>query len=202
MDFNIESRCARIGLFTDRLVLRRIPRRVSMRRRRDRWARILRMRRVVSMRARFSGHVPKGQKFIAQGKRSDTLGYGGRWAFSPHSLTFNTATLTRTSAFPYLLTRLLSREPTTTHTFRHGYSHASQRHFCPILQRAHPKPNALSTLYIPHSTIPIQHTTFNIQHSTHNIQPPTSIAQQFTSKTQHSTFNIQHPTFHIIKCWG
>ena len=26
------------------------------------------------MRARFSGHVPKGQKFIAQGKRSDTLG--------------------------------------------------------------------------------------------------------------------------------
>ena len=67
-------RCARIGLFTDRLVLRRIPRRVSMRRRRDGWARILRMRRVVSMRARFSGHVPKGQKFIAQGKRSDTLG--------------------------------------------------------------------------------------------------------------------------------
>ena len=27
-----------------------------------------------SMRARFSGHVPKGQKFIAQCKRSDTLG--------------------------------------------------------------------------------------------------------------------------------
>ncbi len=26
------------------------------------------------MRARFSGHVPKGQKFIAQGKRSDALG--------------------------------------------------------------------------------------------------------------------------------
>ena len=28
----------------------------------------------LSMRARFSGHAPKGQKFIAQGKRSDTLG--------------------------------------------------------------------------------------------------------------------------------
>ena len=27
-----------------------------------------------SMRARFSGHAPKGQKFIAQGKRSDALG--------------------------------------------------------------------------------------------------------------------------------
>ena len=119
-------RCARIGLFTDRLVLRRIQRRVSMRRRRDGWARILRMRRVVSMRARFSGHVPKGQKFIAQGKRSDALGYGGHWAFSPHSLTYNTATLTRASAFPYLLTRLLSHKPTTTHTFRHGSSHASQ----------------------------------------------------------------------------
>ena len=26
------------------------------------------------MRARFSGHALKGQKFIAQGKRSDTLG--------------------------------------------------------------------------------------------------------------------------------
>ena len=26
------------------------------------------------MKARFSGLVPKGQKFIAQGKRSDTLG--------------------------------------------------------------------------------------------------------------------------------
>ena len=105
------GRCARIGLFTDRLVLRRIQRRVSMRRRRDGWARILRMRRVVSMRARFSGHVPKGQKFIAQGKRSDTLGYGGRWAFSPHSLTYNTTPLTRANYFPYLLTRLLSHEP-------------------------------------------------------------------------------------------
>ena len=188
-------RCARIGLFTDRLVLRRIPRRVSMRRRRDGWARILRMRRVVSMRARFSGHVPKGQKFIAQGKRSDTLGYGGRWAFSPHSLTYNTATLTRASAFPYLLTRLLSHKPESSHTFRRGYSHASQRHFCPIFQRAHPKLNALSTLYIPRSTIPIQHPTFNIQH-------PTPLAQQFPSNTQHFSFNIQHPTFHIIKCWG
>ena len=28
----------------------------------------------LSMRARFSGHTPKGQKFIAQGKRSDALG--------------------------------------------------------------------------------------------------------------------------------
>ncbi len=28
----------------------------------------------LSMRARFSGHALKGQKFIAQGKRSDTLG--------------------------------------------------------------------------------------------------------------------------------
>lgn len=31
-------------------------------------------------------HVPKGQKFIAQGKRSDALGYGGHWAFSPRNL--------------------------------------------------------------------------------------------------------------------
>ena len=120
-----------------------------------------RMRKVVSMRARLR-HVPKGQKFIAQGVASLALGYGGRWAFSPHSLTFNTATLTRASAFPYLLTRLLSHEPESSHTFRRGYSHASQRHFCPILQRAHPKLNALSILYIPHSTIPIQHPTFLI----------------------------------------
>ena len=28
----------------------------------------------LSMRARFSGHALKGQKFIAQGKRSDALG--------------------------------------------------------------------------------------------------------------------------------
>ena len=201
MDFNIESRCARIGLFTDRLVLRRIPRRVSMRRRRDGWARILRMRRVVSMRARFSGHVPKGQKFIAQGKRSDTLGYGGRWAFSPHSLTYNTTPLTRASAFPYLLTRLLSHEPESSHTFRHGYSHASQRHFCPILQRAHPKPNALSTLYIPHSTIPTKHSTFNPQHpslnnshSTPNIQHPSLNNSHPTPNIPHSTFNPQHST--------
>ena len=171
MDFNIESRCARIGLFTDRLVLRRIQRRVSMRRRRDGWARILRMRRVVSMRARFSGHVPKGQKFIAQGKRSDTLGYGGRWAFSPHSLTYNTAPLTRANYFPYLLTRLLSHEPAP---------------FLPDLPTC--PSNALSTLYIPHSTIPLQH--------------PSSLAQQFPFNTQHSSFNIQPPTFHIIKCWG
>ena len=132
---------------------------------------------------------------FTQGAASLALGYGGRWAFSPHSLTYNTATLTRARAFPYLLTRLLSHEPESSHTFRHGYSHASQRHFCPILQRAHPKPNALSTLYIPRSTIPIQHPTFNIQH-------PTPLAQQFPSNTQHFSFNIQHPTFHIIKCWG
>ncbi len=34
-------------------------------------------------------HVPKGQKFIAQGKRSDALGYGGHWAFSPRNLPFD-----------------------------------------------------------------------------------------------------------------
>ena len=34
------------------------------------------------MRARFSGHVPKGQKFIAQGKRSDTLGIMCREAYA------------------------------------------------------------------------------------------------------------------------
>ena len=28
----------------------------------------------LSMRARFNGHAPKGQKFIAQGKRSGALG--------------------------------------------------------------------------------------------------------------------------------
>ena len=187
-------RCTRIGLFTDRLLLRRIPRRGFDAPSARRMGTDSSHAEIVSMRARLR-HVPKGQKFIAQGKRSDTLGYGGRWAFSPHSLTYNTATLTRARAFPYLLTRLLSHEPTPSHTFQHGYSHASQRHFCPIIQRAHPKLNALSTLYIPRSTIPIQHPTFNIQH-------PTSIAQQFTSKTQHSSFNIQHPTFHIIKCWG
>ena len=122
---------------------------------------------------------------FTQGVASLALGYGGRWAFSPHSLTYNTATLTRASAFPYLLTRLLSHEPTTSHTFRHGSSHASRRHFCSIFQRAHPKPNALSTLYIQHSTPNI------------HIQPPTSLAQQFPSNTQHSTSNTQHPTFHI-----
>ena len=31
-------------------------------------------RSLPSMRARFNGHALKGQKFIAQGKRSDTLG--------------------------------------------------------------------------------------------------------------------------------
>ena len=34
-------------------------------------------------------HVPKGQKFIAQGKRSDALGYGGHWSFSPRNLPFD-----------------------------------------------------------------------------------------------------------------
>ena len=34
-------------------------------------------------------HVPKGQKFIAQGKRSDALGYGGHWAFRPRNLPFD-----------------------------------------------------------------------------------------------------------------
>ena len=167
-------RCARIGLFTDRLVLRRIPRRVSMRRRRDGWARILRMRRVVSMRARFSGHVPKGQKFIAQGKRSDTLGYGGRWAFSPHSLTYNTATLTRASAFPYLSTRLLSREPAP---FLPDFATCPSKTQCPFntlhpsLNNSHSTPNIQhSTPNTPCSTIPIQHPTFLIQHSTPNIQ--------------------------------
>ena len=184
MDFNIESRCTRIGLFTDRLLLRRIPRRGFDAPSARRMGTDSSHAEIVSMRARLR-HVPKGQKFIAQGKRSDTLGYGGRWAFSPHSLTFNTATLTRTSAFPYLLTRLLSHEPTTSHTFRHGSSHASRRHFCSIFQRAHPKPNALSTLYIQHSTPNI------------HIQPPTSLAQQFPSNTQHSTSNTKHPTFNI-----
>ena len=177
-------RCTRIGLFTDRLLLRRIPRRGFDAPSARRMGTDSSHAEIVSMRARLR-HVPKGQKFIAQGKRSDTLGYGGRWAFSPHSLTFNTATLTRTSAFPYLLTRLLSHEPTTSHTFRHGSSHASRRHFCSIFQRAHPKPNALSTLYIQHSTPNI------------HIQPPTSLAQQFPSNTQHSTSNTKHPTFNI-----
>ena len=36
-------------------------------------ARILSHAENLSMRARFSGHAPKGQKFIAQGKRSDAL---------------------------------------------------------------------------------------------------------------------------------
>ena len=139
---------------------------------------------------------------FTQGVASLALGYGDRWAFSPHSLTYNTATLTRASAFTYLSTRLLSHEQATSHTFQHSSSHTSRRHLCPIIQRAHPKPNALSTLYIPHSTIPIQHTTFNIQHSTHNTQHSTPLAQQFPSNTQHSSFNIQPPTFHIIKCWG
>ena len=44
-----------------------------------------RMRKVVSMRARLR-HVPKGQKFIAQGVASLALGYGGHWAFSPHGI--------------------------------------------------------------------------------------------------------------------
>ena len=185
MDFNIESRCARIGLFTDRLVLRRIPRRVSMRRRRDGWARILRMRRVVSMRARFSGHVPKGQKFIAQGKRSDTLGYGGRWAFSPHSLTYNTTPLTRANAFPYLSTRLLSREPAP---FLPDFATCPSKTQCPF-NTLHPSlNNSHSTPNIPHSTFNTQHPSLNNSHPTPNIP--------------HSTFNIQHPTFNIIKCWG
>ena len=188
-------RCTRIGLFTDRLLLRRIQRRGFDAPSARRMGTDSSHAEIVSMRARLR-HVPKGQKFIAQGKRSDTLGYGGRWAFSPHSLTYNTATLTRASAFPYLLTRLLSHEPTTSHTFRHGSSHASRRHFCSIFQRAHPKPNALSTLYIQHSTpnIPIQHPTFNIQHPTFLIQHSTPNIQHSTPNIPHSTFNTQHST--------
>lgn len=34
-------------------------------------------------------HVPKGQKFIAQGVASLALGYGGHWAFSPRNLPFD-----------------------------------------------------------------------------------------------------------------
>ena len=153
------------------------------RRRRDGWARILRMRRVVSMRARFSGHVPKGQKFIAQGVASLALGYGGRWAFSPHSLTFNTAPLTRARAFPYLLTRLLSHEPAP---FLPDSPTCPSKTQCPF-NTLHPSlNNSHSTPNIPHLTFNTQHLTFNTQHSTFN--------------TQHS--NIQPPTFHIIKCWG
>ena len=127
-----------------------------------------RMRKVVSMRARLR-HVPKGQKFIAQGVASLALGYGGRWAFSPHSLTFNTAPLTRARAFPYLLTRLLSHEP------------------APFLPDS---PTCPSKTQCPFNTL---HPSLNNSHSTPNIQPPTSLAQQFPSNTQHSTPNI--PTF-------
>ena len=134
-----------------------------------------RMRKVVSMRARLR-HVPKGQKFIAQGVASLALGYGGRWAFSPHSLTFNTAPLTRARAFPYLLTRLLSHEPAP---FLPDSPTCPSKTQCPF-NTQHPSLNN------SHSTPNIPHLTFNTQHSTFN--------------TQHS--NIQHPTFHIIKCWG
>ena len=36
----------------------------------------------LSMRARFNGHAPRGQKFIAQGKRSDALGIMCRGAYA------------------------------------------------------------------------------------------------------------------------
>ena len=42
-------------------------------------------RSLPSMRARFNGHALKGQKFIAQGKRSDTLGK------PPHPITLRPA---------------------------------------------------------------------------------------------------------------
>ena len=54
---------------------------------------------------------------FTQGVASLALGYGGRWAFSPHSLTYNTATLTQANYYPYLSTRLLSREPAPSHTY-------------------------------------------------------------------------------------
>ncbi len=163
-----------------------------------------RMRKVVSMRARLR-HVPKGQKFIAQGVASLALGYGGRWAFSPHSLTFNTATLTRASAFPYLSTRLLSHEPAPSHTFQHGSSHTSQSLPIPFdtatLTRASTISARSSNVPIQNS-MPFQYSTsltqqfpFNTQHSTPNI--PRS-----TIPIQHTTFNTQPPTFNIIKCWG
>ena len=133
-----------------------------------------------------------------QGVASLALGYGGHWAFSPHSLTYNTATLTRASAFPYLLTRLLSHKPTPSHTFRHGSSHASQR--LPIPFDTAPLTRA-SVIYARSSNVPIQ-SPMPFQHST-------SLAQQFPFNTQHSTPNIphstipiQHTTFNIIKCWG
>ena len=124
-----------------------------------------RMRKVVSMRARLR-HVPKGQKFIAQGVASLALGYGGRWAFSPHSLTFNTAPLTRARAFPYLLTRLLSHEPAP---FLPDSPTCPSKTQCPFntqhpsLNNSHPTPN------IPHSTFNTQHSTFNFQHPTFHI---------------------------------
>ena len=104
-----------------------------------------RMRKVVSMRARLR-HVPKGQKFIAQGVASLALGYGGRWAFSPHSLTFNTAPLTRASA----ISARFSNVP---------------------IQNSMPFQYSTSlTQQFPFNT---QHSSFNIQHPTFNIQHPT-----------------------------
>ena len=55
---------------------------VLMRRRRGGSARILSHAENLSMRARFSGHAPKGQKFIAQGKQSDALGIRCRVAYA------------------------------------------------------------------------------------------------------------------------
>ena len=184
-------RCTRIGLFTDRLLLRRIQRRGFDAPSARRMGTDSSHAEIVSMRARLR-HVPKGQKFIAQGKRSDTLGYGGRWAFSPHSLTFNTATLTRANYFPYLLTRLLSREPAP---FLPNPPTCPSKTQCPF-NTLHPSlNNSHSTPNIPHSTSNPQHPSLNNSHPTPNIPHP-------TPNIQHSTFNTQHSTFHIIKCWG
>ena len=150
-----------------------------------------RMRKVVSMRARLR-HVPKGQKFIAQGVASLALGYGGRWAFSPHSLTFNTAPLTRARAFPYLLTRLLSHEPAP---FLPDSPTCPSKTQCPF-NTLHPSlNNSHSTPNIPHSTFNTQHSTFNTQHPTFNTQHPSLNNSHPTPNIQHSTPNIQHPTF-------
>ena len=129
-----------------------------------------RMRKVVSMRARLR-HVPKGQKFIAQGVASLALGYGGRWAFSPHSLTFNTAPLTRARAFPYLI---------DTPTLTRASAISARSSNVPI---QNPMPFQYSTSLTQQFPFNTQHSSFNIQHPTFNIQHPTF---------QHSTPNIPH----------
>ena len=78
----------------------------------------------LSMRARFSGHALKGQKFIAQGKRSDTLGK------PPHHITL------RPVRAKVNITRSVSAPLPLAGRKLHGTLYPGCRFACPGLRRS------------------------------------------------------------------